>query len=197
MRPKSAIHRPQCERERQLVRELQLQREIWASYIGFMKVCAALILVSFSLAACGPVDQRLTINGQKYLFPAEHDADALPDEDRSRGVFARVRPPREAFLLIYSDDIGEANAQRGDVPTVFRVNGHSSDVKVTQVGEYKVVCRSGEPEIFFRCGIQVVDTDVLWSVVFNRDQVANAASISAKASAYLASYRQHALQPEH
>ena len=155
-----------------------------------MKCRLTLLLVVFG-ATCGcsrEEDKRLTVSSVAYVFPADQVQSFTEPGEGS--PFARVRPRGRLFDLIYSERAKyRRNWQGKGAPLVTSVNDHSSSGNFERFDsdDFVTVCRGDLP--YFGCGIQIEDAGVPWSVVFNRDQVPDAAAIRASALAALQKYR--------
>jgi hypothetical protein len=133
-------------------------------------------------------DKRLTVSGVTYTFPAEQVQSFL--EPGEGPPFVRVRARGRLFDLIYSERAKtRQNFQGEGAPLVTTVNDHSSrsDFERFDSDGVITVCRGDHP--YYGCGIRIEDNGVPWSIVFNRDQVPDAASIRAAALETLQKYR--------
>lgn len=157
-----------------------------------MKRSLITIAVCFAAFSCGPRDKALTIKGVDYRFPASHEPAVTSEQEGAFGAFARVKPPGEPFHLIYSQRHYRPNKQGGDIPTIHWVNDANADAIVRIEHGETAVCAKAHPLQHFTCGIRVMDANLRWAAVFDRDQVANAATIHARAAAYLKAYRRAA-----
>lgn len=154
----------------------------------------SLILSPLALVAssCVSDDHALTIRGVDYLFPAEHKPSTVSEQESGLGAFARVEPPGESFHLIHSSKNYRPNKQGEDVPTIHWVNSANAAANVHTVAGEMVVCAATNAKLHFTCGIRVMDGDLRWAAVFDRANISEAATIHAKSTAYLNSYRQRA-----
>lgn len=156
------------------------------SNIGFMRLLALVIVVV--AGGCSRMEEKqLSVGSVTYAFPADHiEAFTNPGEGEP---YVRLRPPGSQYDLIYSARARYRTNWTGeDTPLVSSINDHRSR-KFEQFGSPNaiIVCRSDQP--FYSCGLQIVDNVVVWSVVFNRDQVPNGDMIRESAAKTLKTYR--------
>lgn len=129
--------------------------------------------------------KSINLAGVRYSFPRDH---VTAFHERAGSFYVRLAPPGESFELVLSDKSYRENDLGEDVPTIAHVNdvpGGALDVIDTPTA--KVVCR--RDNLNFNCGLRVTDAEQLWSVLFNRDRVGDAAEIRAKAQTIISNYR--------
>lgn len=140
------------------------------------------------IGACSRMeDKQITIGDATYSLPSDHiRAFTKPGEGQP---YARLRPPKSPYDLIYSARARYRTTWTGaDTPLVSSVNDHRSPkFERFQFPGGMTVCRSDQP--YYSCGLQIVHRGVNWSVVFNRDQVPNSDAIRASALEILETYR--------
>lgn len=155
------------------------------------RVWFAPILSIVVAAGCAPKDKSVVFRGVAYRFPSAHAPKVNPERKDGEGAFASVSPVGEPFKLRFSPRHYRPNAQGAGVPTLHWVNDARNEAQVLRQDDLVVVCKVGsQPR--YTCGVQVIDAGLRWAAVFDRDQVAQASAIHAKAKAYLRSYRQAA-----
>lgn len=148
------------------------------------RLCVLAILIGTS--ACSREDKQLTVGGVTYSFPSNRvqsftePGDGLP--------FARVRPGGQLFDLIYSERAKyRRNWLGGGSPLITSVNDHRSrQFERFNFDGFEVVCRAEQP--YYSCGMHLEDRGVPWTIVFNRDQLADADAIRASAIGALRKY---------
>ena len=150
------------------------------------------VLLSSAVVGCGPKEKSVVIRVVAYRFPAAHDASVISESEGTLGAFAHVHPPEEPFDLRFSYRHYQPNAQGADVPTLHWVNDANAEARILKQDGVIVICSVSHPLAHYTCGVQVIDAGLRWAAVFDRDQVANAAAIHAKAAAYLRGYREAA-----
>lgn len=150
---------------------------------------AVIVLVAVGCSAgdgASPESRAFEIAGTEYLFPQDHIRNFGPPDEG--WFYVRLTPPGEAFHLVLSNKTYREGYYGRDVPTVAHISdgvGAKLDVIDTSAG--KVLCR--RDDLHFNCGMRITDGRQLWSILFDRAQVANAPEIRMKAETLVAGYR--------
>lgn len=146
------------------------------------------LLLVLALGGCSEMQQtEVSFDGVHYTFPSDHiRAHITPDEG---SPFIRIRPPGENFDLLHSASTWtRKNWQGAGTPLVSTINDHPSpEFSKHNASGGVTVCRSDQP--FYSCGLQLKHTGVVWSVVFNADQVTKSDQIRVSALRILEQYR--------
>lgn len=145
------------------------------------------------LLGCSDVSKQLAVGEVTYGFPAEEVLRFTSPGDGQ--PYARLRPQGQSFDLIYSSRASTRRNWQGDqAPLVTSINDHPSPRFSRHQSELvTVVCRDGG--LHFGCGIQVNDQGVSWSVVFDKEEIAQADAIRTAALEVLKRYRGSRLNP--
>ena len=147
------------------------------------RLCLLAILIG--TGACSR-ERQLTVGNVTYTFPSNRVQRFTEPGDGS--PFARVRPGGQLFDLIYSERAKHRrNWQGGGSPLITSVNDHRSrHFERFNFDGFVVVCRAEQP--YYSCGMHLEHRGIPWTVVFNRDQLADAEAIRTSAIAALQKY---------
>jgi hypothetical protein len=149
---------------------------------------ALALLVSLLVCACEKEDRprQLTIERVHYVFPEDTVA-GYYDDKKGTDDYIRVDTPSR-YQVIYSLRAFRTNQQGKDVPTITHINddpGSGAAVIRTQSG---LVIKTPK-KLRLDCGMRIIDEGVVWSVLFDCEDVTNVNSIVAEAGAFLVNAR--------
>lgn len=149
---------------------------------------ALALLAGVFVSSCEKAEplRELTIEGVRYVFPGEMVA-GLYDDKVENDDYIRVNTPNR-YQVVYSLRAFRPNEQGGDVPTITHINddpNNKAEVIPTKSGV--VICTP--TKLRLDCGIRLIDKGIVWSVLFDRQDIANIEAIMKEARATLASAR--------
>ena len=143
------------------------------------------IVLQVGCTKAAPDPAIVSLHGVIYEIPRREVHAASLDAP----MFLRVRPSGGAYDLIVDELSHYApNRQGPDIPTISRLNDNKfRDFEVHRLKSGIVICGSNQP--YFNCGLRIVDGPVIWSVLFDRDQLPRADQIRSDATATIGAYR--------
>jgi hypothetical protein len=150
------------------------------------------LLGAAGLAGCGDQDKIITVEGVPYYFPAGVVQGFLPAEHNGRGKhFIRLKPAQGYLSLVYDPlTTHKPNEQGPDVPTISGINfAPGQEVEVFRTQDGPVVCIKTLSDLRYTCGMRLPDAGLTWIVKFDRDLLASAGAIKARAEKTLLRYR--------
>jgi hypothetical protein len=155
-----------------------------------MKYMFCMGALAFALGCCSrPSDlQKFSVRGVVYEIP-RHDVHAMTSP-KSSIFYVRVAPPGAHYHLVLDEFHHYLPNKLGvNVPTISRINDNrfgSFTVEHSKIGP--VVCYT-DPIPHFSCGFRLDDGSVRWSVLFDRDRLAQTDQIAADANAVVQAYK--------
>lgn len=134
-------------------------------------------------------NRNVTVRGTTYHLPDNQIVAAT--NSSSQIVFVRLAPPGANFHLVIDSFHPYLKNKLGpEVPTISTLNDNMFGrfAKIQSENGALVICSDG-PEPYFNCGIEVLDGDVRWSVLFDRQQLPLADEIRKRATSLIQRYR--------
>lgn len=130
--------------------------------------------------------RSISIRDTKYTFQSKNIL-AISDNN-GRGGAISVRPDNKRFTVLYyfiTEHHKYKNKEIFVVNLIDEIPG--VDLKFYNLQGIDVICQVSEPHN--RCGLTLLDNDIVWSVIFSPHEIEHAAEIKNLAASFLKNAR--------